>query len=299
MSDSLPMTITALTKAQRAQLMTLVRRTARAEIMPRFRNLGSHQIDTKTGPQDVVTEADRAAEAMLTRGILQMFPHALIIGEENASENPKIKDKIADAELCFTIDPIDGTWNYAAGLTTFGVMISMLRFGKPVFGLLYDPVMNDFIIADSDSPSELVLPRRIRRPVATSAGGPLETLVGSVPVYMVPEEHRAATAATLNRLARLSSIRCACHEMRLLAQGQIDFILSAKLTPWDHPAGALIVQQAGGHVAMLDGSEYNASKSEGYLLCAANAETWGRVRDLYDYLIDTPAAEETAEDAQA
>jgi len=86
MTQSLPIPITApLTRAQQSTLINLVRRAARAEILPRFRTLGLADARTKTGRFDLVTEADTGAEAILTRGILQMFPHALVVGEEAAS----------------------------------------------------------------------------------------------------------------------------------------------------------------------------------------------------------------------
>ncbi len=115
MSDSLPMTIPApLTQAQRTQIINLVRRTARAEILPRFRTLVTSDIDQKSGPMDMVTAADREAEKMIVRGLLAMFPNALMVGEETMTEE-KIA-ALADAEMGFTIDPVDGTWNFAHGL---------------------------------------------------------------------------------------------------------------------------------------------------------------------------------------
>ncbi len=292
MSDSLPMPVTApLSRAQRTQLMNLVRRAAKAEIMPRFRQLGAHEIDTKSDAQDLVTAADREAEAMITRGILSMFPNALIIGEEHVSSHPDVLDKIAEAELAFTIDPVDGTWNYARGLTTFGVMVGILRFGTPVFGLLYDPVMNDFIMADTQSAAEMVMPRRARQALSTSRGGAVETLTGHLSLSVFPKDRQPEIAATLPRFQRVSMLRCICHEYRLLAQGHVDFVLAARITPWDHSPGAVIVKQAGGHVAMLDGSDFNAARREGYLLCAANKATWEAVRDVYGFLQTAEPAE--------
>lgn len=290
MTDSLPMQVTApLSHAQKAQLMTIIRRAAKAEILPRFRQLSADQIMTKSGPQDLVTEADRAAEAMITRGILAMFPNALIVGEEHVSENPDVIDRIADAELAFTIDPVDGTWNYARGLTTFGVMVGILRFGTPVAGFLYDPVMNDFIHGDTETKAEMIMPRRLRRPVSVSRGGPVETLTGQVPLYVCPKDKQDQIAATLPRFERVNMLRCMCADFRLLAQGHVDFVLAAKLTPWDHAPGAIVTKQAGGHVAMLDGSDYRADARDGYLLAACNQETWNRVRDVFGFLIDKPA----------
>ncbi|MBR9890198.1 inositol monophosphatase [bacterium] len=289
MSDTLPMPVSTLSKAQRSSILNLVRRAARAEILPRFRNLESGEIDQKKSHQDLVTEADRAAERMIARGLLALFPNALIIGEENVADHPEVLDKVADAELAFTIDPVDGTWNYAHGLTTFGVIVSALRFGTPVFGLIYDPVMDDVVLGETGGPAELVMPkRRKRRTLSVSGGGPVEDLQGYLPLYMLPADKQAEMAALMPRFERVLSLRCSAHEMRMLAQGHVDFVLSAGLTPWDHAAGALLCQCAGGHVAMLDGSEYNASKREGYLLCASDTATWGRIRDAFAFLLDLP-----------
>ncbi|MHA7873928.1 inositol monophosphatase family protein [Roseivivax sp.] len=286
MSDSLPAPITTLTRAQKRQVLNLVRRTARAEILPRFRRLAPSEIATKSGPQDLVTEADRAAEAMLTRGLQQMFPHALIVGEEAASEHPEIERGIAEAEMAFLVDPVDGTWNYANGLSTFGVIVSVARYGVPVFGMHYDPVMDDCIWADSESAAEFVKSRRGALPVRAGGGGEIKDLAGFVGLSLLPEEKRASMAATFPTLLRAMQLRCGCHEYRVFAQGGVDFVFSAGLTPWDHTAGALIAKQAGGHVAMLDGSDYRAGQREGYLLAAADKPTWERLRDLWSFLLD-------------
>ncbi|MBV7395418.1 inositol monophosphatase family protein [Mameliella sediminis] len=296
MSDSLPMPVTApLTSAQRTQLFNLVRRAAKAEIMPRFRKLGTYQIGEKTGPQDLVTEADTSAEAMITRGLQRFFPSAVIIGEEAASANPKLLEKIAEAELCFTIDPVDGTWNFAKGLPLFGVMVSVLRFGIPVFGLLYDPVLNDIVWADSENSAQLQLPMRDRRFVTTDhdQNKTLDQLNGFVPLYLIPEDKRDQAAAALPRFGRVWSLRCACHEFRTLAQGEVDFVLFAKLTAWDQPAGVIVTQQAGGHVAMMDGSDYRGDTNTGFLLAASDKHTWDIVAEAFDFLVDNPAPEPT------
>jgi len=278
------MTIPApLSLAQRSQIINLIRRTARAEILPRFRTLSATDIDQKSGPMDVVTAADREAEKMIVRGLLSMFPNALIVGEESMTED-KIAE-LAEAEMGFTIDPVDGTWNFANGLSTFGVILAMTRFGVPVFGLIYDPVMDDVLIADETGPAQILAPRRPARSVAVSKGGPVENLTGFVSFYNIPEEKRPQMAALMTRFQRLYMLRCAAHEFRMMAQGHVDFVLCSSLSPWDHAAGALIVGRAGGHVACLDGSEYRAQMRTGYLLCASDAATWGRVRDAVSFLL--------------
>ena len=72
----------------------------------------------------------------------------------------------------------------------------------------------------------------------------------------------------------------------MLAQGHVDFVLSGRLTPWDHAAGALVVQQAGGVSTMLDGSIYSATQRNGYLLSALNASTWSEIQQALSFLLD-------------
>ncbi|MGJ8602748.1 MAG: inositol monophosphatase family protein [Marivita sp.] len=285
MSDSLPMTIPApLTPAQRTQIINLVRRAAKAEILPRFRTLGTKDIDQKSGPMDVVTAADKDAEKMIARGLLSMFPNALIVGEESMTEE-KIA-QLADAEMGFAIDPVDGTWNFAHGLATFGVILAMTRFGVPVFGLIYDPITDEVLVADETTPAQVIAPRRPARAVSVSKGGPVEDLSGFASFYNLPEAMRPQMATLMTRFQRLYMLRCAAHEFRMVALGHVDFVLCSNLSPWDHAAGALIVKQAGGHVACLDGTDYRAQMRSGYLLCAPDAATWGRVRDAMSFLLD-------------
>lgn len=287
MTESLPIPLTApISRAQRTQVLNLVRRAARAEILPRFRSLGDADIATKSGPQDLVTDADREAEKMIARGLLAIWPHARIVGEEDASANPEVIDTLAEAELGFTIDPVDGTWNFAKGLPLFGVMVAMTRYGQPVCVMLYDPIMDDVIWAGTDTPAELAKGGKRPRPLQVSTGGALSELSGFAALHLLPEDRQEPFARTLPRLARAVSMRCACHEFRTLAQGGVDFVLATKVTPWDHTPGALIVQRAGGVVRMLDGSEYRAGTTEGYLLAASDEATWSRLRDLWAVLLE-------------
>ncbi|MGK7651904.1 inositol monophosphatase family protein [Roseovarius sp. B08] len=291
MTETLPIPVSSpLTNAQKAALVNLVRRAAKAEIMPRFRNLAAAEITTKAGPEDLVTEADHAAEAMLSRGLQKMFPHALIVGEEAAAADPSLRGKLAEAELAFILDPVDGTWNFVNGLAMFGVIVSVTRFGKPVYGLLYDPVMDDFIAAEEDGPAEMTRATGRARPVLASQGGDIDSLYGYMHYYLMDRAVQEQLAPLMPRFGRIGSLRCSCHEYRMLAQGRADFLLSAALNPWDHAAGVLIVQRAGGVVRMLDGRDYNAGIDTGYLLAAPNESSWQKLAEVFNPRL-APAAE--------
>ncbi len=77
--------------------------------MPRFRNLGDNGVRQKKSAIDVVTEADEAAERLISVALKKAFPGALIVGEEAASADPSIMAGLGEAELSLVIDPVDGT----------------------------------------------------------------------------------------------------------------------------------------------------------------------------------------------
>ena len=285
MTDSLPIALSApLSPAQQSALVNLVRRAARTEILPRFHAAARIEATAKSGPRDLVTEADHAAEAMIARGLQRLFPHALIIGEEAVAARPELRDEVSEAEFAIIIDPVDGTWNFVHGLPLFGVIVAVTRFGRPVLGLLYDPISDDWLLADETAPARLVAANGIERRVATSGGGALGDLHGYVHASLMAQPGQEALYPRLAALGQATALRCSCHEYRLLAQGAVDFILSDRLNPWDHAGGVLICRRAGGVARMLDGRDYDTSITEGVLLCAATEATWTALRDHFSDL---------------
>lgn len=287
MTDSLPVPLSpALTHAQQSMLINLVRRAARTEILPRFRRLVQAEIHTKSGPHDLVTEADHQAEAMIARGVQAMFPRALIVGEETVATRPELRLDVSEAEMAVIIDPVDGTWNFVHGLPLFGVIVAVTRFGRPVLGLLYDPVSDDWILADEAAPARLGSASGPERPTRVSAGGPLDQVQGYLHYYLMSQARQERLAPLLPALARCIALRCSCHEYRLLTQGAVDFVMSDVLNPWDHAAGVLACQRAGGVARMLDGRDYTTAILNGVLLSAANEDTWQRLRDHFACLLE-------------
>ena len=282
MTDSLPIPLSPpLSPAQQVALVNLVRRAARAEILPRFRSLTRAEAMIKSGPHDLVTEADHAAEAMIARGLQRLFPHALVIGEEAVAADPALREKVSGAELAIIIDPVDGTWNFVHGLPLFGVIVAVTRFGRPALGLLYDPVADDWILADETTPARLTAATGCARPLATARTEALAEMQGYAHVSLMPKAQQARLAPLMPALAKISSLRCSCHEYRLLAQGAVDFVLSGQLNPWDHAAGVLICRKAGGVARMLDGRDYETGITEGLLLAAANETAWLRLAEHF------------------
>jgi fructose-1,6-bisphosphatase/inositol monophosphatase family enzyme len=281
------MPVTApFSRAQRTTLINLVRRAAQAEIMPRFRKLERSDITAKTEATDVVTEADTAAEAMITRGLQIAFPSAVIVGEEAAETNTDYRAKLADAELGFLIDPVDGTWNFANGVPMFGTMIAACRFGRPVFGLIYDPVGREVVWADIETQTTQVPMSGVARKLSTRTDTGISDMLGYVESNDMPAPHQSAAVTACLDLRHTSSLRYSAYHYRLLAQGAVDFILASKLKPWDHAPGVMLCQQAGGHVAMLDGTPYTTSIDTGFLLSAGDEASWNMLADQFHALLD-------------
>ncbi len=260
---------------QEAALIEAVRRVARAEILPRFRALSAGEIDTKSGPEDLVTVADRAAERALEAAVSEILPEAAFVGEEGVSADPKRLELIGSQDLCVIVDPIDGTWNFAHGLAVFGVILAVVARGQTVFGLIYDPSFDDWIAARRGGGAWRGGPQQDPVPLALS-DGPVrrEEAAGFSSLFLYPLPYRRRLAEEFVTWRRVHSLRCSAHEYRLLAQGSADFCLNAMLSPWDHAAGALIMEEAGGVCRLLDGRDYRPTLTEGRLLTARSEALW-------------------------
>ena len=116
---------------------------AQTEIMPRFRRLGADDVRSKIGPLDPVTVADEAAERALNAGFKELFPGDDVMGEEAASADPALLQRLQAPGRVWIIDPIDGTANYAAGLPLFGVMAALVEEDRVLAGFIYDPMGDD------------------------------------------------------------------------------------------------------------------------------------------------------------
>ncbi|SNY51261.1 fructose-1,6-bisphosphatase [Pseudooceanicola antarcticus] len=225
-----------------------VREVARDEILPRFRNLSPSAVEAKTGPMDLVTEADRAAEARLTEVARELLPGCLVVGEEAVEEDGSILEAFRSAELAVVIDPVDGTWNFASGVACFGVILAVVERGETIFGLLYDPVMDDWIMATRGGGAWFCRPGRAPERLSGPAPLPRDQIHAFVPLNLYPRPQRAAIAALSEDYGRALTLRCSCHEYRLMATGHAALMISPMVKPWDHAAGVLVVQECGGKV---------------------------------------------------
>ncbi len=260
-----------------ADVAALLRDAAAREIMPRFRRLEPGAIRQKSGPMDLVTDADEAAERHITAGLHARFPGCLVVGEEACAADPGLLGRLGSVPLCFVVDPVDGTANFAAGLPLFGVMCAAVVNGEVAAGWVLDPITGDMAMAlrGEGAGGEAADGRRhdLRVPPAP----PLHRMLGAVAWGFMAPERRARVLPRLAGLAGVQNLRCAAHEWRQAAAGHLHVLVYNRLLPWDHAAGWLLHREAGGHSARFDGSGYSALDSAGGIVAVPDAESWGAV----------------------
>jgi len=260
------------------RLAAILRQAARDEIMPRFRRLDDGMVRSKANAFDLVTEADESAERAITAAIADWSPQAVVVGEEAVSANPGLLHGHFEDRIVIYVDPVDGTGNFAGGLPLFAVMAAVVQNDEAVAGVIYDPLGDDFVMAERGCGAWQVFPDGRRRRLRFADPVPLAEMGGLASTSFLPQEMRRTVLGNLAKVRMFASYRCAGHEYRLAADGNVHFLMYNKLMPWDHVAGALIMREADAHVAKLDGTPYRPSDTAGGLLVAPDKDSWDELK---------------------
>ncbi len=258
----------AHSRALHTAVAAAIREACEKAILPHYRSLSPDQIMDKGG-NDPVTIADRESEALLSERLAALLPEAAIVGEEAVHADPALLNRLGDA-LCWIIDPIDGTRNYAAGKPPFGVLIALAQAGETIAGWLYDP-LKDRLCHASRGDGAFIGDERI---VARGSGASLP--IAAISLVFAEDEERARLIADVAPHYRLVDIPyCAEEQYPRLALGENDVSFFSRTLPWDHAAGALWLNEAGGKVARLDGREYRPDQwPEKGMIGASTPQLW-------------------------
>lgn len=260
-----------------AQVASILRDTAQSEILPRFNCLDDSEIFEKTGPNDLVTAADLAAEAVLSERLCALVPGSVVVGEEGVAKDPGILDRLAGNESVWIIDPVDGTLNFTKGNREFTVIVALARGGVVRAGWIHHVLDDNGVTAEEGGGAWDSDGARLR--VAPAA--PFGEMTGALYVgaRRTPELYQRIKALKSRRGPR-SHMSCAGSEYLALARGATHYAIFTRLMPWDHAAGHLIHAEAGGYAAMFDERPYRPVPIEGNLLIAPDIETWHDLRTL-------------------
>lgn len=213
------------------------------------------ETDTKSSSADLVTEVDRAAEALIVERILAARPNDSIVGEEGTGIS-------GSSDIAWVIDPIDGTTNFVYNYPGFGVSVAVQQDGTTVAGAVIDLLHNspnpDGVIATTgDLYSAAHGQGASRNGEHISASGASDLAVALVATgFSFLSERRARQAqALVTILPQVRDIRrqgSAAVDLCSVACGRVDAYFEHALNEWDLAAGALIAQEAGAVVRITD-----------------------------------------------
>ena len=254
----------------------LMRETAAAELLPRFRNLAEGEIREKR-PGDLVTVADVASEQRLAVGLAGILPGVPIVGEEAVEKDPDLVDLIArPGERCWVVDPLDGTANFSKGRDVFAMIVCLIDDRRTVGGWILD-VPNDRMAVALEGQGVAIDGQAIggqaakRRPKGLIGWSVRKVL----DKQLAPEQRR--------RLGALTSLNCAGREYIEMLRGTYDFNLYRRTKPWDHAAGALMLVEAGGQALRFNGEPYRPEGPlEGGIISSLSDEVVATAREVLE-----------------
>lgn len=248
-------------------MMALMREVTDNAILPRFRNLQDSDIEDKGG-NDPVTVADREAEAMLFEGLARLDPALGLVGEEAVHADASVADLLSGP--CWIVDPIDGTRNYAAGEGPFGIIIARADQGEAQSGWIFDCLSGRFCAAHRGEGAFIDGERISAR--TTGETPP----VAALSLLFTDDATRAALAEHIAPHYRLVDIPfSAAEQYPRLGTGVNDVSLFERTLAWDHAAGSLWLNEAGGKSARPDGSAYRVDEPlRTGLIGAASPALW-------------------------
>lgn len=255
------------------QVATLMETVAAEIVLPRYQNLAAEEIEEKAA-DDYVTIADKESEIRLHEGLSKILPEAGVVGEEAVAADPTVMDNVGNG-LQWIIDPIDGTGNFAAGRAPFGIMVGLVDNGVIQAGWILDPLTGRMCHAALGGGAYIDEERIAAK--ETGADKPIAALA----VYFLTVEQRAEIAVKAEGKLTLVDIpRCAAEQYPRLVLGTNDVSLFERSHPWDHAAGALLLNESGAKLARRDGTPYIIGDNKRGLLGASSHRMWDKAAQI-------------------
>ncbi len=220
-------------------------------------------IETKSTEVDLVTEVDKLSEDYFLKAIQDKYPSHSILSEESGVHQNK------DSNYLWIIDPLYGTTNYAQGLPVFAVSVALQYKKKTVLGVVYLPMLDLLFEAVVGQGASLngkrinVAAKSRLKECLLSTGFPYDQSEN-------PDNNTNYFAFFVPRSRGMRRIGSAAYDLANVAAGIIDGYWELNLSPWDVAAGILLVEEAGGKVALLE-------KKRGISLIAGNENIVGQI----------------------
>ncbi len=210
---------------------------------------------TEKGKNDLVTNADKASQALIIKMIKKLYPTHGVLAEEG--ENNDTLEVFTNSKYIWIIDPIDGTTNYSRGLQFYAVSIGIFKTtaaessknfdylsGELVAGVVHAPALGETYYAEKGKGAYLN-GKKIKVSKVKKLSESL-TVTGFPPKYKKENLPNFGKMLMASRAVR--RLGAASLDMCYVAKGVFESYWEFGLSPWDIAAGALIIEEAGGKV---------------------------------------------------
>lgn len=237
---------------------------------------------TYKGEVDLVTETDVAVEELIISTLQERYPHVGVLAEEGG-----VAGEVG--EMCWLIDPLDGTNSFAHGIPIFCLSIALRAPDGPVLGVIYDPLRDECFSAIrgrgamlNDRPCHVSDAHRLGQAMLAT-GFPYERRT-------IADNNSAAVALFLRRAQGIRRLGSAALDMAYVACGRFDGYWEWGVRPWDIAAGLLLVEEAGGRLTDYAGRPVDDLRQDRLNLVASNShihdEMLAALAELYEYTDD-------------
>ena len=227
------------------QVIDAVRAVGRDEVMPRYLKVAHARKDDGS----LFTEADLAAQKALIARLQAIAPYPVLGEEMDDAAHKALWQQGQDGLWC--VDPIDGTTNFVSGMPFFAMSIALMKQGRPVLGVVYDPQADECFHAEAGQGAWL---DGDRLPLKTPPDQ-LARCIAGVDFKRLPRDLRARLAAQ-HPYSSQRNLGASTLDWCYLAAGRLHVYLHGGQKLWDYAAGALILAEAGGVVSQLDGRPF-------------------------------------------
>ena len=226
-------------------VIAVVRTVAAQEIMPRYQKVAH----SRKADGTLLTEADLATQAALNVHLRALADVPLLAEEMTAQR--QAEQWLAGGTGLWCVDPIDGTSNFVNGLPYFAVSVALLQHGRPILGVVFDPVADEMFSAAQGRGAFL---NGVRLPIKTAVPTFANAMAGVD--FKRIDAGLARSLSTAPPFMSQRNFGASTLEWCYTAAGRFDLYLHGGQKLWDYAAGALILAEAGGHCCSLDHDDF-------------------------------------------
>lgn len=215
---------------------------------------GELLLETKSSEFDLVTQADKASEALIIGRIRAAYPDHAILAEESG-------ELANEGAYRWIVDPLDGTTNFAQTFPHFCVSIGLHHAGEALLGVIYDPLRDELFWAERGQGAWLETPRIPSRRLRVSNTDRLAAaLLATGFAYsraITPTNNIVEFQRVIRRIRGIRRAGSAALDLAYVAAGRLDGYWEYHMQPWDTAAGSLLVTEAGGVLSQITGEAWD------------------------------------------